>query len=171
MRAVIDAIEQKTEPLAKKLEQKTVSIPINLVTGIVMALFALFILFTMDTQIPVGDNHVVNGRAFPTLLMWVMLICCAILIVKDVFAIMQGRAIEYKTLNMLTEVKALIIFGILLATYLIASISEMFVLGAIFCVLAFLIFFKCRKLSYYAIALTLAVAIWAAFYFGLKVRF
>ena len=164
MRAMLDEI-------AKKLEFKNVSIPVDLVTGIMMALFALFILFTMDTQIPVGDNHVVNGRVFPTLLMWVMLICCGILIIKDVLKLMHGQQIEYKTLNMLTEAKALIIFAILVCTYLISSLTDYFLIGSVFCVLAFLIFFKCKKRSYYVIAIALAVAIWAAFYYGLKVRF
>ena len=147
------------------------TIPVDLVTGILMALFALFILFNMESEVPVGDNHVVNGRAFPTLLMWVMLFCCAILIIKDVIKLMRGQQIEYKTLNMLVEVKAIIIFSILLLFLLLSSLTDYFLLGSIFCVLGFLVYFKCKKPSYYIIALSLAIAIWAAFYFGLKVRF
>ena len=137
----------------------------------IVALFALFILFNMESEVPVGDNHVVNGRAFPTLLMWVMLFCCAILIIKDVIKLMRGQQIEYKTLNMLVEVKAIIIFSILLLFLLLSSLTDYFLLGSIFCVLGFLVYFKCKKPSYYIIALSLAIAIWAAFYFGLKVRF
>lgn len=171
MRAFFDVLEAKTGVLAKKLESKTITIPINLVTGILMAIFALFILFSMESQVEVGDTDVVNGRAFPTLLMWVMLLCCAYLILKDVIFLMQGKAIEYKTLNMLTECKALGIFAILVLTYFLASITDLFLLGAVFCGLAFLLFFKCRKLSYYVIAISLAILIWSAFYYGLKVRF
>ncbi len=171
MHAIFNALEQKTDAIAKKLEQKTVTIPVDLVTGILMALFALFILFNMESEVPVGDNHVVNGRAFPTLLMWVMLFCCAILIIKDVIKLMRGQQIEYKTLNMLVEVKAIIIFSILLLFLLLSSLTDYFLLGSIFCVLGFLVYFKCKKPSYYIIALSLAIAIWAAFYFGLKVRF
>lgn len=171
MRAIFDALEAKISIFTAKLESKTITIPIDLITGILMALFALFILFSIPYQVEVSDKDVVNGRAFPTLLMWVMLICCAYLILKDVIFLMQGRQIEYKTLNMLTECKALIIFAILLGTYFISSLTDYFLLGSVFCVLAFLIFFKCKKLSYYIIALTLSVLIWVAFYYGLKVRF
>ena len=84
---------------------------------------------------------------------------------------MRGQQIEYKTLNMLVEVKAIIIFSILLLFLLLSSLTDYFLLGSIFCVLGFLVYFKCKKPSYYIIALSLAIAIWAAFYFGLKVRF
>ncbi len=171
MRFIVEKIEALCRPVAVRLEQKNISLPIDLASGIVMALFALFILLTMDTQIPVGENHVVNGRAFPSLLMWILLICSAYLILKDAFKVFKGQSIERKNINMLVEVKALIIFLIFLGTYFIASLTDIFLLGALFCVFAFLIFFKCKKNSYYLIASLLAVLIYIAFYFGLNVRF
>ena len=76
-----------------------------------------------------------------------------------------------KNINLLVEVKALEILAILLLTYVICRVTDLFVAGAIFCSLAFLIYFRCRKLSYYAITLTVAVLIWIAFRFGLNVNF
>ena len=38
-------------------------------------------------------------------------------------------------------------------------------------ILAFLVYFRCKKRSYYAITIGMAVLIWAAFRFGLNVKF
>ena len=61
--------------------------------------------------------------------------------------------------------------GILLVTYLLSKYTGLFVIGAVFCALGFLAFFRCRKRSYYIITLALAVGIWCAFRFGLGVSF
>ena len=122
-------------------------------------------------QIEISEKDVVSGCDFPNLLMYLMLICSAVLILKDLYRIMTKQPLEMKTINLYTEVKALVIIGILVGTYLISSLSEMFILGSLFCVLAFLIFFNCRKILYYAITLTIAVLIWVAFRFGLGVNF
>ena len=113
----------------------------------------------------------VNGRAFPNLLMLVMLVCCAALIIKEAVKLVRKQPIAWKTINLLVEVKALIILGILLVTFLLCKYTGLFVIGAVFCVLGFLVFFRCKKWSYYVITLALAVAIWCAFRFGLGVRF
>ena len=55
--------------------------------------------------------------------------------------------------------------------YLLSKLTGLFVVGAIFCCLGFLLYFRCRKKSYYVITLALAVAIWAAFRFALGVDF
>jgi len=67
--------------------------------------------------------------------------------------------------------KALAILGILLGTYFLSKWTGLFVVGAVFCCLGFLLYFRCRKKSYYVIALVIAVAIWAAFRFALGVDF
>ena len=67
--------------------------------------------------------------------------------------------------------KALVILAILIGTWALSKITGLFVVGAVFCCLGFLLYFRCRKKSYYAITLVLAVAIWAAFRFVLGVDF
>ena len=49
--------------------------------------------------------------------------------------------------------------------------TEMFVVGAVFCALAFLLFFRCKKPLYYAITVSMAVLIWGVFHFVLNVSF
>ena len=83
----------------------------------------------------------------------------------------RKQPLEYKTINLQTELKALVIFGILLGSFLLSKWTGLFVIGAIFCSLGFLLYFRCKKPSYYVITLTLAVLIWAAFRFVLNVDF
>lgn len=121
---------------------------------------------------PVSDTDVVNGRAFPTLLMVVMMICSGMVLAKELYQIfVKKMPPATKNINLLVEVKALEILAILLLTYVICRVMDLFVIGAIFCSLAFLVYFRCRKVSYYAITLTMAVLIWVAFRFGLNVNF
>ena len=67
--------------------------------------------------------------------------------------------------------KALVIALILVVTYLLAEITDLFVVGAVFCALAFLLFFRCKKPLYYAITVSMAVLIWVVFHFVLNVSF
>ena len=78
---------------------------------------------------------------------------------------------NWKVINLQTEIKALIILAILIISYLLARTTDLFVVGAIFCCLGFLVYFRCKKPSYYIITLTLAVVIWATFRFVLNVDF
>ena len=70
-----------------------------------------------------------------------------------------------------SEVKALVIFGILFFTYFLSKVTGLFLVGAIFCSLGFLVYFRCKKPVYYVITLILAVGIWAVFRFVLNVGF
>ena len=171
MKQWVEHFNGRMDAWGRKLHEKEIRIPIDLVTGLVFALFALMVLLVMPDQVAISEKDVVNGRAFPTLLMTVMLACCAALIGKELFKLARKQPITWKTVNLLVEVKALVILGILLVTYLLSKYTGLFVIGAVFCALGFLAFFRCRKRSYYIITLALAVGIWCAFRFGLGVSF
>jgi hypothetical protein len=155
----------------RKLHEKEIRIPIDLVTGVVFFLIALVVLLVMPDQVAVSEKDVVNGRAFPTLLMAVMMICCAMLVGKELYKLATKQPLNWKVINVQVEMKALVILGILIGTWLLSKLTGLFVIGAIFCCLGFLLYFRCRKKSYYVITLVLAVAIWAAFRFALGVDF
>lgn len=171
MKQLIDRIDARLDAWGAKMRDKEVRIPADLTAGILFFLLGVVMLAAMPSQVTVSDSDVVNGRAFPNLLMVVMLVCCAALIIKEVVKLVRKQPIAWKTINLLVEVKALVILGILLVTFLLCKYTGLFVVGAVFCALGFLVFFRCKKWSYYAITLTLAVAIWCAFRFGLGVRF
>ena len=168
----MDWLDEKRDTIGEKLSKKEMKLPIDIVTGIFFLLLGAVILLIMPQQVPVSDSDVINGQAFPTLLMVVMMICSGVVLAKELYNIfVVKKAPTMKNINLLVEVKALEILAILLLAYVICRVTDLFVAGAIFCSLAFLVYFRCRKLSYYAITLTVAVLIWIAFRFGLNVNF
>lgn len=171
MKQLIDRVDARLDAWGAALKGRELRFPSDLTAGIVFALVGIVLLLAMPSQITVGGNDVVDGRAFPTLLMVVMLIGCAALIGKELVKLARKQPIAWKTVNLLVEVKALVILAILLVTYLLCKFTGLFVVGAVFCVLGFLAFFRCKKWSYYVITLVLAVGIWCAFRFGLGVSF
>ena len=168
---MITKIDTWLDKTGEKLSKKEMKFPVNLTGAVLFFLFGLFILYVMPEQVIVAENDVVNGQVFPNLVVWMMLICSAFLGISEIIKIVRKQPIEMKTINLLIEVKALIIFGILVVFWLICNITDLFVLGAIFCAVSFLVFFRCKKVSYYIITIAFAIGIWAAFRFGLNVRF
>lgn len=171
MKSMIERIDTRLDAWGEQLSQKNFRYPADLITGILFLIFSIVIMLIMPQQVAVSDKDVIDGRAFPTLLMYMMMAGSVTLILKEVYKLVTKKSLEMKTLNLLVEVKALIIILILLGTYFIAKVTDLFVLGAIFCCLAFLIFFRTKKKSYYVITLVIAVAIWATFRFVLGVHF
>ncbi len=168
----MERLDRKRDEIGEKLVQKEINLPTELITGILFLLLGILTLVIMPGQVKVSDTDVVNGRAFPTLLMVVMMICSGIVLVKELYQVfVKKQPLTTKKVNLLVEVKALEILAILVLTYIICAITDLFVIGAVFCSLGFLVYFRCRKVSYYAITLTVAVLIWVAFRFGLGVNF
>ena len=171
MKHWITRFHARMDSLGEKLHEKEIRIPVDLTVGVVFFLFALAILLVMPQQVAVSEKDVVNGRAFPTLLMVVMMICCGALVVKELYKLATKQSLQWKVINLQTEIKALVILAILVISYLLARATDLFVVGAIFCCLGFLLYFRCKKPLYYVITLTLAVVIWATFRFVLNVDF
>ena len=167
----VEQFNGRMDAWGRKLHEKEIRVPIDLVTGVVFFLVGLGVLLVMPDQVAISEKDVVNGRAFPTLLTMVMLLCCAMLIGKELYKLATKQPLNWKVINVQVEMKALVILGILVVTYLLSKLTGLFVVGAIFCCLGFLLYFRCRKKSYYVITLVLAVAIWAAFRFALGVDF
>ena len=143
MKQWVEQFNGRMDAWGRKLQGKEIRVPIDLVTGIVFALFALVILLVMPDQVAVSEKDVVNGRAFPTLLMAVMLLCCAMLVGKELYKLATKQPLNWKVINIQVEVKALVILGILLGTYFLNKLTGLFVVGAVFCCLGFLLYFRC----------------------------
>ncbi len=169
---IFDVLDQKRDSFAQKYANKEIKFPLDLVCGIVMAAVALFLILSIEGQIEISDKDTVNGREFPYLITYLMLACSAYLILKDAYKIfIKHESVELKTINVLVEIKAFFIIGILVLTYFIASITDLFIVGALFCSLAFLLYFRCRKILFYVITLSFTIAIYCIFKFGLNVNF
>ncbi len=171
MKKWLQRAESRLDAWGGKLETVEFTLPTDLVTGVGFLLFSIILLLLLPTQVKVNASEVVDGKSFPTLLLYVMMACSVGLILKELIAIFRKKPIATKTVNLLVEVKALLIFAILLATYLLCRTTRLFVVGGVFCAVSFLVFFRCKKPLYYAITVTAAVLIWCVFRFVLGVRF
>lgn len=72
MKNLVERIESKLDAWGAKLEQKNIEYPVDLICGILFLVLGV-VLLIMPQQVQVSDKDVVNGRAFPTMLIWVML--------------------------------------------------------------------------------------------------
>ena len=165
MKNLIERIETRLDGWGAKLEEKNIEYPVDLICGILFLVIGIVLLLIMPQQVQISEKDVVNGRAFPTMLVWLMLAMSALLVGREAYNMVMHRPVKTKTLNLLVEAKALVV------TYLLAEITDLFVVGAVFCALAFLLFFRCKKPLYYAITVSMAVLIWVVFHFVLNVSF
>ncbi|MBR5231269.1 MAG: tripartite tricarboxylate transporter TctB family protein [Clostridia bacterium] len=165
------ALDAKLDAIGDKLKKKEWKVPTDLLGGVIFLVFGLAMLYIIPLQIEVKKKELVNGQAFPKLLMYIMIACSVILIVNQVLKMLRKEPVKTTTINLLVEVKAVLIFLSMIVFWLVAEKTGNFAIGsAVFGVLM-LFFFRCKKPLYYAIVLVAAVAIWAAFRFGLGVLF
>ena len=167
----IARLDARLDAIGERLKKKEIGVPTDLVGGVLFLIFGIAMLFIIPQQISVGKKEVITGRAFPNLLMYVMIACSAALILLQIVKLVRGEPVKITRLNLLTEVRALIIFTIMLVYYFACQWTGNFAVGSCIFALLMLLFFRCKKPSYYAITLGAAVLIWVAFRFGLGVRF
>ena len=105
------------------------------------------------------------------MLAYLMMAMSVLMTGTELVKLITKKPLTMKTVNALAEVKALTIIAILLVTYLLAKLTDLFVIGGLFCAVAFLVYFRCKKKSYYAITISAAVLIWVVFRFVLNVNF
>ena len=171
MKNFIANAEKKLDTWGEKLEKTNITFPSDLVTGILFLVVSIVILLIMPQQVVISEKDVVNGRAFPTMLAYLMMAMSLLMTGSELVKLVTKKPLTMKTVNALAEVKALTIIAILVVTYLLAKVTDLFVIGGLFCAVAFLVYFRCKKKSYYAITVTAAVLIWVVFRFVLNVTF
>ena len=167
----VASIDAKLDAIGDKLKKKEWKVPTDLLGGVIFLILGFVMLYIIPLQVEVKKKELVNGRAFPNLLMYVMIACSIILIVNQVMKMMRKEEVKRTTINLLVEVKALLIFLAMIIFWLVAEGTGNFAVGcAVFGVLMLSIF-RCKKPLYYAIVVAAGIGIWAAFRFGLGVLF
>ena len=119
-------LEARLDEIAGRLRRKEITVPTDLLGAALFLILAALILYLMPGQVPVSEADVVNGRQFPAMLMWLMIVCCALLLIQNLIKLAKKEPLHTCTINLLTEVKALIILGILIAAYLICKWTDLF---------------------------------------------
>ena len=117
MKNLIERIETRLDGWGAKLEEKNIEYPVDLICGILFLVIGIVLLLIMPQQVQISEKDVVNGRAFPTMLVWLMLAMSALLVGREAYNMVMHRPTKTKTLNLLVETKALVIVLILVVTY------------------------------------------------------
>ena len=73
MKNLIERIEARLDDWGAKLEKKNIEYPVDLICGILFLVIGIVLLLIMPQQVQISEKDVVNGRAFPTMLIWPML--------------------------------------------------------------------------------------------------
>ena len=164
-------LDARLDALGERMKKKELLVPTDLVGGLIFLAFGLvMLLVVIPREITVGKKEVVSGRAFPELLMCLMIACSGALVLGQIVRLARGQSVKKTRVNLLTEVRALLLFGIMLVYFFACQLTN-FCVGSLIFAFLMLLFFRCKKPLYYAVTLGLALLIWAAFRFGLNVRF
>ena len=164
-------VDRWLDETGAKLRQKEMAVPTDLLGGVLFLIFGVAMLFIIPSQIEVGKKEVVTGRAFPNLLMYVLIACSAALVITQVVKLIRHQPIKVTKINLLVEVRALLIFLFMFIYFFVCQWTNNFAVGSCVFALLMLLFFRCKKPLYYAVVLVAAVLIWVAFRFGLNVNF
>ena len=68
MKNLIERIEARLDDWGAKLEKKNIEYPVDLICGILFLVIGIVLLLIMPRQVQISEKDVVNGRAFPTML-------------------------------------------------------------------------------------------------------
>ena len=168
-REFFQRIDSWLDATGEKLEKKKIRLYVDIITPIIFIIFAVAVLLAMPPQIALLSSSSINERSFPTLLMFLIIICGVVLLGKEIFNIVAKKKVNIVETTALVEVKALIILGILVLYWLLMGLIG-FIISSILLGLAMLMFFRVKKPSYYIIVSVVAVLIGVFFRYVLNVR-
>lgn len=168
-REFFQRIDSWLDATGEKLEKKKIRLYVDIITPIIFIIFAVAVLLAMPSQIALLSSSSINERSFPTLLMFLIIICGVVLLGKEIFNIVSKKKANIVETTALVEVKALIILGILVLYWLLMGLIG-FIISSILLGLAMLMFFRVKKVSYYIIVSVVAVLIGVFFRYVLNVR-
>lgn len=168
-RQFLQRIDSWLDATGEKLEKKKVRLYVDIITPIIFIIFAVAVLLAMPKQIALLSSGSINERSFPTLLMFLIIICGVVLLIKEIYNIISKKKANIVETTVLVEVKALIILGILVLYWLLMGLIG-FIISSIILGLAMLMFFRVKKPSYYIIVSVVAVLIGVFFRYVLNVR-
>lgn len=132
-------------------------------------LLSVGIFVLMPAQIKVQPDQTINARTFPAVLAAIMLFGSIYLGGKDLYRLIRRLPVEDAELDLLTELRAAAILGLLILFALLMKIAG-FIPSAVVFSLLMLRYFKIRSFSYHALVAAAAVLIGVVFRYVLNVR-
>jgi putative tricarboxylic transport membrane protein len=122
----------------------------NLVSGLFFFLLSLFLLFSVQSQIKTMETGTLNARTFPYLISAVLMLASVKLIVTDLDERFRKKKRILLKLDIKTELKALLIFGILIIWLALMPFLG-YLISSILMVSAFLVYFRVKIWWYYLV--------------------
>ncbi len=166
---LIDSIDKWLDDTGEKLGKKTIRYNPDLIGAVLMFGLSVAFLLMMPSQIKLTETSTINARTFPRLVFMIVLVLSVLLFFKEIAKIVLKKGSASRELNLLVEVRALIIFVFIAMYYLllepIGFIASSIVFGI--CMTAY---FRVRKWYYYAIVAACAIAVGLVFQYVLHVR-
>lgn len=162
-------IDRKIDQLADRLEPKSIRLYPTIVGPIMFIVLAITIFLVMPSQVKIREDQIINARTFPTVLTTIMLAGAVILLGKELFRIVKKLPLEVVELSVLTEIKALILLGLLIL-YAVLMKSIGFITSSVIYAVLMLYYFRIKDWKYYGIVVTASVAIGMIFRYVLHVR-
>jgi hypothetical protein len=165
----IQKIDNFLDTTAVKLEERKMTLPINIVGSVIFIVVSSVLLMLVPTQIKINTDAVVNARTFPVLMLRIALIFSIVLLLKDIISIIRKQEIEKKEFNLLVEIKFLIILAMLIIFLTMLYFTNFIVSSIIFGIMM-LFYFRSKKISHYLIVILAAILIGVLFQNVLHVR-
>lgn len=162
LNAAINRFSTKWEGRQVRFYPSLVGLVLFLVAGV--AGFAL-----MPSQVKIQEGTATTARTFPSLMLTLILACSVFLILQEVVKIVHKQPIEVVMLDVMTEIRAIIILALLVLYALLIPVLGFIVTSIIFG-LAMLGFFRVKKWWYYLIIALSALMIGLLFQVVLNVR-
>lgn len=162
-------LDSKIDQIGESLEGKRVNFYPSLVGPLVFLAFAVAAFILMPSQVKVQENMATTARTFPTLLLQIMIAGSVVLLVTEIVKIVRKTTIEVVQVELLTEIKAVIIL-LMLVLYALAMPLIGFIASSLLFSVAMLYYFRIKKGSYYLIVVIAALTIGLVFRYLLGVR-
>lgn len=169
MNKIIEKIDFFIDKSAKKLESKSVRVPINTIGALLFISVSSILLFLLPSQIKVNTASQITARTFPQLMLRIILFFSIFLFIKEIFAIVLKKDREYKEINLLVEVRFIILL-MLLILFLVMLHFTSFIVSSIIYGILMLFYFRSKKILSYIIIILAAFIIGFLFQNILHVR-
>jgi len=166
---ILKKLDTKIDRTGERLKDRKVNFYPTVVGPIVFLVFALVAFLIMPSQVKVQQQAATTARTFPILLLQIMIVGSVALLVTEVVKILRKTELEVVQIELLTEIKALIIL-LMLILYAILMPLIGFIPSSLLFSVAMLYFFRIKKVSYYLIIIFSALVIGLIFRYLLGVR-
>ncbi len=169
IKRLMQALDERITHLGARFEGKMIRFYPSLVGPIFFLILGIAGFIIMPSQVRIQENQATTARTFPTLMLGIIVAGAIILLLQEVVKLVRKQPLQVIQLELLTEIKAVVILG-LLVLYAVLMPVLGFIVTSILFGLGMLLFFRIKKYGYYLIVAIAALTIGLLFRMVLNVR-